>query len=344
VRLRGERDLLSGSTLTGPLGPAGQGPRGASRSGSRASRGSALVPSALLIAGAALWGTTGSSQALLDGAVPPSVVGALRILVGGTVLTLVAARELPTARTLLRPSVVPLLAAALAVAAYQLTFFTGVRAAGIAVGTILTVGSAPFFAGALSLLTGRHRPSRRWALTTAIAVIGLILLVRPEPGARVALGGVLAALAAGLAFAAYTVLAKELLVRGVPRLTAVALPFLAGGLLLVPVLLAGLPRAQDPALLLTPRGLAVVAWLGIGATAAAYLLFTAGLRQVPAVTGTTLALAEPLTAALLGVLVFGERLGVAALLGAAVVALALVIAAGRPEVDRATAGPQGSAR
>jgi drug/metabolite transporter, DME family len=315
VRLRGERDLLS------------------------AERPAALRASALLIAGAALWGTTGSSQALLDGAVPPSVVGALRILVGGTALLLVAARELPSAGPVLRRSALPLLAAALAVAAYQLTFFTGVRATGIAVGTILTVGSAPFFAGALSLLTGRHRPSKRWALTTSIAVVGLALLVRPEEGTEVAASGVIASLAAGLAFATYTVLAKELLVRGVPRLTAVALPFLVGGILLLPVLLVGLTRAEDPAVLRTPRGLVVVIWLGVGATAAAYLLFTAGLRHVPAVTGTTLALAEPLTAALLGVLVFAERLGTVALAGATVVALALVIAARRPEIDRAPVSP-----
>jgi DME family drug/metabolite transporter len=303
-----------------------------------------LPPTLLLIAGAALWGTTGSSQALLGGAVPPGVVGALRILVGGTALLLVAARELPTARAVLRPSAVPLLAAALMVAAYQLTFFTAVRTVGIAVGTILTVGSAPFFAGALSLLTGRHRPSRRWALTTLIAIVGLVLLVRPGPDAEVPVAGVLAALAAGLAFAAYTVLAKELLVRGVPPLTAVALPFVMGGLLLVPALLIGLSSALDPASLVTPRGLMVVVWLGLGATAGAYLLFTAGLRHVPAVTGTTLALAEPLTAALLGVLVFSERLGAVALLGAAVVALALAIAARRPDVDRVTVSPQEPAR
>jgi DME family drug/metabolite transporter len=315
VRLRGERDLLSASLpgRTSTVRPS-------------------LAP-LLLVTAAALWGTTGSSQQLLDGAVPSGVVGALRILVGGVVLTLVASRELRGSRGSVRAAWPLLLATAVSVAAYQLAFFTGVRLVGIAVGTILTVGSAPFVAGVLSIMLGHHRPSRRWASTTLVAVIGLVLLVRPDGALRPPLPGVLAALAAGAAFAVYTVLAKQLMVRGVPRLTSVAVPFLLGGLLLVPTLVVGLARAEAPAQLLAPRGLLIVGWLGIVATAVSYLLFSAGLRGVPAVTGTTLALAEPLTAALLGILVFGERLGTVALLGAAAVAAALVAAAARPERD-----------
>jgi DME family drug/metabolite transporter len=325
VRLWGERDLLSATRTD--LAPAAR---------------SFLAP-LLLVLAAALWGTTGSSQALLDGAVPSGVVGALRILVGGVVLMLVAARELRSSIPHVRSAWPLLLATAVSVAAYQLAFFTGVRLVGIAVGTILTVGSAPFVAGSLSILLGHHRPSRRWALTTLVAVIGLVLLVRPDGALRPQPLGVLAALASGTAFAVYTVLAKRLMVRGVPRLTSVALPFFVGGLLLVPTLLAGLGRAASPELLLTPRGLLIVGWLGIVATALSYLLFSAGLRGVPAVTGTTLALAEPLTATVLGIVVFGERLGAVALLGAGAVAAALVAAAARPERDPQPAAPDSAA-
>lgn len=325
MRLWGERDLLSATRTD--LAPAAR---------------SFLAP-LLLVLAAALWGTTGSSQALLDGAVPSGVVGALRILVGGVVLMLVAARELRSSIPHVRSAWPLLLATAVSVAAYQLAFFTGVRLVGIAVGTILTVGSAPFVAGSLSILLGHHRPSRRWALTTLVAVIGLVLLVRPDGALRPQPLGVLAALASGTAFAVYTVLAKRLMVRGVPRLTSVALPFFVGGLLLVPTLLAGLGRAASPELLLTPRGLLIVGWLGIVATALSYLLFSAGLRGVPAVTGTTLALAEPLTATVLGIVVFGERLGAVALLGAGAVAAALVAAAARPERDPQPAAPDSAA-
>ena len=319
MRLWGERDLLSAT------------------SADRASTARSSLAPLLLVLAAALWGTTGSSQALLAGAVPSGVVGAIRILVGGIALMLVASRELRGSFAQVRAAWPLVLATAVSVAAYQLAFFTGVRLVGIAVGTILTVGSAPFVAGLLSIVLGHHRPSRHWAYTTAAAVFGLVLLVRPDGAMRPPLLGVLAALAAGTAFAVYTVLAKRLMVRGVPRLTSVAVPFFLGGLLLVPTLLSGLSRAAAPELLLAPRGLVVIGWLGLVATALAYVLFSAGLRGVPAVTGTTLALAEPLTATVLGIAVFGERLGVIALLGAGLVAAALIAAAARPERDPAPA-------
>jgi DME family drug/metabolite transporter len=75
--------------------------------------------------------------------------------------------------------------------------------------------------------------------------------------------------------------------------------------------------------------------LAVGATAGAYLLFIAGLGGVPAATAATLALAEPLTATLLGVTVFGERLGRVAVLGALVVAVALLLTARRPGHEHA---------
>ncbi len=239
-------------------------------------------------------------------------------------LAIVAAPGLRAAWPRLRAAPGPLLAAALATAAYQSAFFTGVRDAGVVVGTIITVGAAPFLAGAIGLLLGDHRPSLRW-LVVAPGAGGA------APTARAAV----AALGAALAFAAYTVAAKRLLVRGVPGLAAVAVTFLAAGLLLVPVLVVALGEAAAPDVLVAPRGLAVVAWLGVGATAAAYLLFTAGLRSVPAVTGATMALAEPLTATTLGVALLGERLPAVGIAGATLVAGALLVAARRPERDAA---------
>jgi DME family drug/metabolite transporter len=145
---------------------------------------------------------------------------------------------------------------------------------------------------------------------------------------------VVTALTAGLSFGLYTIFAKELLDRGVRRLDTVAVPFLFGGVLSVPVLIIGLSGGRG-ALLLQPRVLVVVAWLALAATAGGYLLFIPGLSSVPAVVGTTLVLAEPLTAALLGVSVFGERLGHVSIVGAAAVALALLITAREPEPEGA---------
>ncbi len=314
MRLRGERDLLSAPA---PVAPARQ-------------RGAALV-----LAGAVLWGTAGAAQELLDGAVSPITVGALRTVLGGLALMVVALPGLRGAASRWRLARSPLVLAGVCIASYQVAFFVGVRSLGIAVGTILAIGAAPFVAGAVSILTGRHRPSRRWIATTLLAVVGLVLLVRPDADVRVSLGGAAAAVGAGAAFGLFTVLTKDLLARGLGRLDTIVVPFTVGGVLLLPVLIHGVVTSDEAVRLVTWPGLAVVVWLAVGATAAGYLLFITGLGGVAAVAGTTLVLAEPLAAGLLGVLVFGERLGPVATVGAATVALALVLAARRPEVEPA---------
>ena len=60
--------------------------------------------------------------------------------------------------------------------------------------------------------------------------------------------------------------------------------------------------------LLTGRGIAVVLYLGIATTSVAYILFSTGLKRIPSSSAVTLSLAEPLTAAILSVLVVGEVL------------------------------------
>ena len=317
MRLRGERDLLNETLRV--AAPA---------------RGSAL----LVLAAAVLWGTSGSSQELLGGAVNPLVVGALRTIVGGAVLlavAMLAARgdALPTlARAEAR---VPLLIAGVCIALYQVTFFFGVQLLGIAVGTIVAIAATPFAASAVSIALGQGRPTGVWFGTTALAVVGLVLLVRPEGDTTVSLAGIAAALTAGLSFGTFTVLTKGLLARGLRRLETVAFPFVVAGVLLIPALVLGLVRSDDPAAVIRAPGVFVVLWLAVAATALGYVLFAAGLGGVSAVTGATLVLAEPLTATLLGVLVFTERLGPPAVVGASLVAVALLVTAVRPDIGPA---------
>ena len=73
----------------------------------------------------------------------------------------------------------------------------------------------------------------------------------------------------------------------------------------------------------------MLAWLGLVATAASYLLFARGLTRLAAATVATLNLAEPLVAAILGLLVLGERPGAQAAVGALSLLAGLILAARR---------------
>ena len=190
---------------------------------------------------------------------------------------------------------------------------------GVAVGTVVAIGSGPAFAGLLGRLTDGTPLSRRWGIATALACAGVALLVLGGDSASISLPGVGLALLAGAGYATYTVTAKGLLDAGHAPEAVMAATFGVGGVLLVPVLVA---TAGD--WLLTPGGLGLVAYLAVVPTAVAYVLFARGLRRLPAGEAATLTLAEPLTATALGALVLAERPSAVALAGAGLVLAGLV--------------------
>ncbi len=274
----------------------------------------------LILLAAVLWGTTGTSQALAPSGAHPLTVGALRLAVGGGALLLFALARGQITRSCFRNPGISLLAALL-VASYQLAFFKAVATTGVAVGTMVAIGSGPLFAGLFSLLIHAERPDRRWLIATTLAVAGLLVLFIPAPGSvtQVKTIGVLLALAAGASYAGYTLAIKQLL-PGNSSDAVIAVVFTLGGLLLVPFLFS-----SDLGWAVTPGGLFVILHLGLVATALAYLVFARGLRSVPAVHAVTLSLAEPLTAAALGILVLREGLTATAAIGMGLVLAGLVV-------------------
>ncbi len=291
---------------------------------------------ALVLAAAALWGTTGTAQSLAPPALASVWVGALRLVVAGLFFGVwLAVAQARRGAATPAPAALPwalVVAAAVCMAAYNLAFFAGVRALGVAVGTALAIGSGPLWGGLLQAVFMRRSPAGVWWGGTVLAVAGGVLLVGEGVGkgmgaggvpAAVPLGGVLACLAAGLAYAAFALLNHGLVARAEPARVTGAVFVLAALLALpVAVALAGVPT-------IGPRDLGVVAWLGVASTGLAYLLFSHGLRHVSSATAVSLALFEPVTAFGLAVLVVGERPGVMAVAGLAAVlaGLALVVRA-----------------
>jgi DME family drug/metabolite transporter len=206
-----------------------------------------------------------------------------------------------------------------AIAGYQLFFFAGVARTGVAVGTVVAIGAAPVLAGLMGLLLLKERPTRRWLAATLLAVAGCTLLIVTGGDVRIDLPGIILAVGAGAAYALYTIASKELL-RAQPPDAVTAVAFFGGALLLAPLLLF-----VDLGWLAQPQGVLVALHLGLVTTALAYMLYIRGLLTLPTATAVTLALAEPLTAALLGTLVLGERLSVPSLLGMALIFAGLIV-------------------
>jgi DME family drug/metabolite transporter len=284
---------------------------------------------AAVLLGAAAWGSTGTAAHFAPAGASSASIGAARIGLGGLVLLAFAvstAGRRRSVRCLLAgtgASRLSLLLAAAAVGGYQVCFFTAVRMTGVAVGTVVAIGSAPVFTGALSRLAGGPRLDLRWMIATAAAVAGCVVLVTGGQAGGVSAGGVGLALAAGFCYAIYAVTASRLITAGNPEGAVMGLLFGGAAVLLAPVL-AG--NAQG--WLLTARGLTVTVYLGIVTTALAYLLYGRGLRTVPAPVAVTLGMAEPVVAAVLGLVVLGERLTITDIAGLVLVGLALATLVG----------------
>ncbi|GAA2270983.1 EamA family transporter [Actinomadura luteofluorescens] len=262
----------------------------------------------LVLAAGVLWGTVGPAQVLAGPSASPVAVGGARILSGGLVLAVVvlmADRRAFLALT--RRTWPPLVAASAATGTFQASFFSAVDRTGAAVATAVVFGLAPVSTGLCERLVLGARLGRRWWAGTACAVGGVALLMVPGEAVHADPAGIALSLVGGTCFGVYTVSAKVLTglgsgTSGAGMAGAVAVTLLAGGAALLPWTLPELPA------LAAPRSAALVAWLGIAATAVAYMFFVTGLGRVAAATAGTLSLAEPLVATGLAVAVLGERM------------------------------------
>ena len=275
-----------------------------------------MLRGVVLIALAAVsWGTTGSVTTVLvaRAGVHPWIIGAARMWVAAALL-LVATRVTGASIPLGRDRLGAAFALGACMAAFQVTYFTAVTMTGIAITALVAICSAPVMIAALAVLVLRERLTTRLLVSIALGVVGTALLVaNPHTVAptapRFALGALLA-LGAALSYAVYVVVAKAALARTEP-LPLAALTFTAAAILLtLPLAWTEAPVTQ------LARGWPWLVYLGAVTTAAAYALYTTGLRQVPATVAGIVSLFEPLTATLLGAVFFGERLGTTGLTGA----------------------------
>ncbi|MEU6584875.1 EamA family transporter [Nocardia sp. NPDC046763] len=259
--------------------------------------------SAPILAASVLWGTTGTAASLAPAGTSAAAIGSAGLTLGGLLLFVTGRghrmRAAVSERWLL-------LLGAGAVAGYPVTFYPAVARTGVAVATVIALGSAPVFAGLLAWLTGRGRPPARWCAATGLAVIGCAVLVMgPRFGnaTPIDLLGILLAACAGLTYAVYSLIGGTLITRGHTSGSVMGVMFGLAAVLVLPVV-----ATSGPIWLTTPRGLAVALHLAFFTTFLAYRLFGYGLRHTTVESATTLTLAEPAVAALLGVTIVGERL------------------------------------
>lgn len=277
------------------------------------------MPAVLLAA--ALWGTTGTAAAFAPD-VPAAAIGAAAMGGGGLLQALSATHSMMRFRREIVRQKVFWIAGAVAVAVYPLAFYGSMRLAGITVGTVVTIGSAPLLSALIEYVFDREKLSVRWMAGAVLGVSGMVLLSLAErhsaAGPHV-LAGMGLGLLAGLTYALYSWTARKMMLAGTAPKAAMGATFGLGAVLLLPVLLmTGAP------LLASWGNFAVGLYMAFVPMFLGYLAFGFGLARIAASTAITLTLFEPVVAALLAVMVVGERLSGQGWLGIVLILLCLI--------------------
>ncbi|MEU4829621.1 EamA family transporter [Streptosporangium sp. NPDC023615] len=296
---------------------------------------------------ATAWGTGGAAGALLDltGGLGPVAVSFWRFAAGAALLLLagrlfglgggarrrspvVASRpggtstgDGPRARRSGRSGDLGrILVTGAGMAVYQTAYFAAIAESGLAVATVVTIGATPVLVAAGGRLLLGERLGAAGLGAVAVALAGLVLLTLDDGSASFSASGTGWALLSAAGYAGVTLLNRAFAAE--PYATATG-GFVVGGLCLLPIaLVQGLLPSGDPLVFWT-----VIAYLGAVPTALAYGLFFIGLGAVRATTASVVSLVEPVGAALLGVLLFGERLTVVAACGGGLLLGAVVLLA-----------------
>ncbi|MBM7553868.1 DMT family transporter [Thalassobacillus pellis] len=271
----------------------------------------------LILLAATLWGTAGTAQTFAPSGASPIIVGTMRLAIGGFVLFLYALMRMSLSRSHLFDG--PTMLAAVSMASYQLLFFSAVAQTGVAVGTMVAIGSSPILAGLLEWVYTNRFPAWKWWVSTMVAITGCVCLVTSSQEVTIDITGIVLAVGAGLSFAAYTMFNKNLLQTKSPE-AVVGVVFTCSAIMLTPLLFI-----YDTAWLFQMNGVLVALHLGLIATALPYHFYTKGLKNVPSSFAVTLALAEPLTATILGVFLLDEVLTPVAWTGVFLIFFALLL-------------------
>lgn len=287
-----------------------------------------------------LWGTTGTAATFAP-EVGPLAIGAAALGLGGLLQALIAIPALRAARSGLRAHLGTVLVGAIAMAIYPLAFYSSMHHAGVAIGSVVSLASAPLASGVLERIIDKRSLSPWWMLAALLGIIGSTLLcvskLQDSTAAPTTILGILLGLLAGITYATYSWAVHRLMDSEIGRAAAMGSVFGIGGALLMPVLvLTGAP------LLSSPTAFTVATYMVLVPMFLGYLLFGFGLTRVSASTATTITLSEPAIATVLAVLVVGEELETLGWIGLGVIALVLAILAAAPTNTQSKPGQESS--
>ncbi|MBT2685886.1 EamA family transporter [Bacillus sp. ISL-37] len=208
----------------------------------------------------------------------------------------------------------------LSIVFFNWSYFTAINLMNIPIAVALLYTS-PAFVAVLSFLFLKESINRKKMLAIAMTVIGCTLAagITGHGGTSFSVSSILIGLGAGFGYALYSIFGKIALRRYHP-FTVTLYTFLVASAALVPT--TGI--VSKAVVLLSGNVWLYAIGLGIFPTVVAYFAYSWGLERTESSTAAVVATLEPLVATMLGILVYGDRLGGLQMLGSALIIISVI--------------------
>ncbi|HOH96767.1 MAG TPA: EamA family transporter [Candidatus Cloacimonadota bacterium] len=272
-----------------------------------------------------LWSTIELAGKLIGEGINPFAITAWRFLIGGLVLIPFALRQYKrgsiniTFSSILQLGGLGILNVVCSMLLLQLAIYYGKASL-----AALIISMNPLFVSLFASFLIKEKLPFIHVISLVIGLIGLSLIIFHEQDMSSNLYrnlplSILFAVLAAMGFGVYTVLTKRS-VATYGNLVTNAAAFIIGGLALTLInLIIGKSMLFQP----IPRNIAILAYLGIGVTGIAYLLYFEGMKVLGAARASIYFFLKPVLAVLLAYLFLHEVLSMWQIVGMILVSLAL---------------------
>ncbi len=290
-----------------------------------------IVAYLMVASGAALWGIIGIFVFELDAAGFTSLqIVALRVISAALILFLYIWIRFPSLlRVEWRDLYYFVGTGILSICFFNWSYFTAIKETSLSTAVILLY-TGPAFVMLISRFVFNEKLTARKVSALIFTLIGAGLVVEfiPNIQSEFSTYGIIVGVGAGFGYALYTIFSKFALASYKP-LTIILYTFVFASIFMVPF--SGLLTEEMVESVFQWDIILLTAGLGLFPTALAYLLYTEGLSRIEAGKASITTMFEPVTAALLGVLYYGELVTFYQVLGIVIVLGSVLIIQKRRE-------------
>ncbi len=195
----------------------------------------------------------------------------------------------------------------------SITYFESIKRSSLTIASILLY-TAPVMVTLMSAIFYKEKLTTKKLISLTAAISGIILISGFDTSSPITTSGLVFGLLSGFSYALYSIIGKYILKKYEPiTVSAYAFIFASVGVLFM----CNIPSMADRIIKSSDIMYTLLIMLGCGVITAAipYTLYTLGLKYIPAGKASILACVEPLTATVIGISFYGDKLGLTSICG-----------------------------